>query len=170
MPSPVGLRSALTGHSSGATDARVSPDGRRIASASLDGMRLWETASGRLLATPTGHTDRVTACRFGGDALLSGSRDGALRLWDVEALSAGGGSGLTGGAALEVVARAPDGALLIRTRRAPERPDELRLHPREGPVRESARAAAVPRTGDLLPFAVGQIARGGRQGRPAHGS
>jgi WD40 repeat protein len=47
-------------------------------------VRVWD--SGKLLLTLAGHDDGVTALTFvaGGAVLVSGSRDGTARVWDVE--------------------------------------------------------------------------------------
>jgi WD40 repeat protein len=48
-------------------------------------IRLWDPATGKLLQTLGGHTDRIQGIQFvqGGKRLVSGSHDGSLRLWDV---------------------------------------------------------------------------------------
>jgi WD40 repeat protein len=48
-------------------------------------IRLWDAATGKLLQTLGGHTDRIEGIQFvhGGKRLVSGSYDGSLRLWDV---------------------------------------------------------------------------------------
>ena len=55
-----------------------SPDGQTVLSGSGDNtLKLWETSSGQLLQTLTGHQDWVTAVAFSpdGETVLSGSGD-----------------------------------------------------------------------------------------------
>ncbi|PIL33657.1 hypothetical protein GSI_04280 [Ganoderma sinense ZZ0214-1] len=70
------------------------PEGRRIATAhewsysrptpEECAVRVWDVATGAILATLTGHTECVMAVSFSpdGSALLSISRDGSVRIWD----------------------------------------------------------------------------------------
>ncbi len=53
----------LLGHASWVTACAVSPDGRRVVSASYDQtLKVWDLESGCELSTLRGHADRVTAC------------------------------------------------------------------------------------------------------------
>ena len=66
--------------------AAVSPDGRLLALAGLDGrIHLQELESGRSVRILEGHTDAVYSLAFspGGGELLSGSGDQTVRRWDV---------------------------------------------------------------------------------------
>jgi WD40 repeat protein len=63
-----------------------SPDGKTLASGSLDGqIELWEVATGKLQATLKGHEDDVQSVAFSpdGKTLASASHDGTVKLWDV---------------------------------------------------------------------------------------
>ena len=63
----------------------LSPDGKQIAGASLDGtVRIWDLASGQARSVLKGHTDRVIWVAYapGGQWLTSSSLDGTVRFWD----------------------------------------------------------------------------------------
>jgi WD40 repeat protein/DNA-binding SARP family transcriptional activator len=63
-----------------------SPDGRRLATGSLDGsLKVWEVRTGRQLDTLTGSLGQVLDLAFSPDGarLATSSSDGTVRLWDV---------------------------------------------------------------------------------------
>jgi putative hemolysin len=89
-------------HESWVWSVAFSPDGKLVATGTggpIDGepilqnyirtndnnIRLWDSATGNLLQTLRGHTDRIEGIQFvqGGKRLVSASYDGTLRLWDV---------------------------------------------------------------------------------------
>jgi WD40 repeat protein len=62
-----------------------SPDGTHVVTTSDDWTaRIWDTATGELLLTLTGHTDGVSGGGFSPDGgqILTTSHDGTARIWD----------------------------------------------------------------------------------------
>ncbi|MGI9167163.1 MAG: eIF2A-related protein [Pyrinomonadaceae bacterium] len=75
-----------TGHAMGVDTMAFSPDGKWLASGSVDNtVKLWEVATGREVRTLTAHTRGVKAVAFSHDgrSLVTGALDNTVRLWDV---------------------------------------------------------------------------------------
>ena len=65
--------------------AAFSPDGKQVVTASDDKTaRLWDSATGKPLATLTGHEDVVRSAAFSADGkqVVTASCDKTARLWD----------------------------------------------------------------------------------------
>ena len=74
------LLAVLRGHS-----AALSPDGRRVVTASADNSaQVWDAESGRLLAVLRGHQDAVNSAKFSPDGgrVVTASADKTARVWD----------------------------------------------------------------------------------------
>lgn len=80
------ILSAQIGHTRTITSLALSPDGRTLATASVDlTLRLWDVTTGALRAALEGHSDWIRACAFApdGESLVSASADCSLRIWHV---------------------------------------------------------------------------------------
>jgi WD40 repeat protein len=68
--------------------AALSPDGKRIVTASWDNTaRLWDAESGQPISEPlTGHTAAVASAAFSPDGkrIVTASSDRTAQLWDAE--------------------------------------------------------------------------------------
>ena len=83
------LRTLDIGDNKWAFTVAFSRDGKRVAAANGTA-RVWEVASGRVLATFLGHEKRVTALAFSPDGkkLATADHSYAVRLWDVKTAKA----------------------------------------------------------------------------------
>ncbi|TRU90123.1 MAG: protein kinase [Microcystis novacekii Mn_MB_F_20050700_S1D] len=80
------LDKTLTGHSDSVRSVVYSPDGRYLASGSVDKtIKIWEVATGKQLRTLTGHSDSVRSVVYSPDGryLASGSWDDTIKIWEV---------------------------------------------------------------------------------------
>jgi WD40 repeat protein len=78
-------RSSLEGHTAELTSAAFSRDGRRIVTASRDATaKVWDAATGTLVATLSGHGASVDSAAFSPDSsrIVTASIDHTARLWD----------------------------------------------------------------------------------------
>jgi WD40 repeat protein len=76
----------LAGHQWGLDHVAWSPNGRWIATASIDGtVRIWDAPTGAWRSTLVGHSSRVYRVAWSPDSthLVSGSGDGTAKLWRV---------------------------------------------------------------------------------------
>ncbi|MEM9276342.1 MAG: CHAT domain-containing protein [Cyanobacteria bacterium P01_F01_bin.143] len=83
------MRSAhiLKGHAGSIRDLAISPDGKKLASASSDHtVKIWEIETGKFRETLTGHFEVVRAVAFSPDGkiLASAGDDWDIKLWQVE--------------------------------------------------------------------------------------
>jgi WD40 repeat protein/serine/threonine protein kinase len=76
-------------HDAAVLCAAISPDGRRIASGSQDGVvKIWDSQTGRNLASFAAHQDHVRRVGFSPDGrrLATASWDKSVKIWDMQAL------------------------------------------------------------------------------------
>lgn len=76
---------AAAGAGADSNSIAISPDGRTLAAASSNAIRLWSLGDGTALGTLTGHAASVEAVAFSPDGLTLASADerGTIKLWSV---------------------------------------------------------------------------------------
>jgi eukaryotic-like serine/threonine-protein kinase len=77
----------FAGHSAPVVCVTFSPDGKRVASADQDeGIKLWDSVSGKQIPLLGGHMSSVTTLALSPDGrlLASGGQDGIVRTWETE--------------------------------------------------------------------------------------
>jgi WD40 repeat protein len=85
-PKAKDVQSPLEGHTSWVRACAVTPDGRRVISASDDRtLKVWDLDTGRALATLDAHA-AVRACAVTPDGrrVVSGAHDCTLKVWDLD--------------------------------------------------------------------------------------
>jgi WD40 repeat protein len=81
------IRSIMRGHTDIVWAAALSPNGKRVVTASRDQTaRIWDAKTGAEVHRLSGHTDEVTSAAFSPDGkyVVTASLDGTARVWDVE--------------------------------------------------------------------------------------
>jgi WD40 repeat protein len=81
-PAAATVAAVLRGHEKPAGLLSYSPDGRRLVSRAGDGLRLWDTATGRVLAVVPGQGDLFAACFTADGQRLVLGREREVGLWD----------------------------------------------------------------------------------------
>jgi WD40 repeat protein len=108
----------LRGHTQAVWAVAFSPDGKRLASASWDGVKLWDAATGQSIRTLKGDSGPVNGVNFSPDGrrVASAGRDWMVRVWDAatgkEILTLAGHT-----AWVNNVAFSPDGARIASASR-----------------------------------------------------
>src|SRR5260221_504966 len=99
-PLPAQATVTLKGHNAEVTSVVFSPDGKRLASGSVDRtVKVWDALSGKEQLSLKGHTGSVYSVAFSADGkrLASASFDKTVKVWDAvtgqEALSLKGHTG-----------------------------------------------------------------------------
>ena len=138
----------LQEHTSSVNTVAFSPDGRHVASGSIDVIQLWDAQTSGLVGSPLqGHTDTVNSVSFSpnGRHIVSGSYDRTIQVWDVQTGNQVGNP-LQGHTHWVLsVAFSPDGGHIVCHDR-----DNSRLAPSENAhkantgIRERTRASTVP--------------------------
>jgi WD40 repeat protein len=114
LPESEELIGTLVGHTGGVQACAFSPDGRRLVSASVRTIKVWDAESGAELRTLPSGTHGVYACAFSPDGaqIVSAGNDHTVRVWDAE--SGGRLYTLKGHTEpVQACAFSPDGSLIV---------------------------------------------------------
>jgi WD40 repeat protein len=81
---PSGKVRTTLADSQGIPPATISLDSSRICGMTTTGLRVWDAATGRVIAGADGHGDAIRSVAFSprGDSVATGGHDGCLFLWD----------------------------------------------------------------------------------------
>jgi WD40 repeat protein len=108
-------------HAGAAWGVAFNPNGRHLASGTVDGVHLWDLRTGKKLRTLEGHKGRVHRLAYSPDGrrLVTGDTEGLLIVWDATSLKKvhtlrahPGGTGKSGRRGVRSVAFSPDGRRL----------------------------------------------------------
>jgi WD40 repeat protein len=81
-----GLLREFIGHNKEINQVVFSPDGKWLATASVDGTsKIYDVNTGSLILTISGHSDNVEGIAFFSDSkhIVTASQDGTIKFWEI---------------------------------------------------------------------------------------